>query len=234
MPVEKKQGDRVIGATVNSTGTFIMKAKRWAPKQCWPGSSRWLPTRSAAGRRSRNLPTRSPATSCRSWLRSRSSRSSSGPGSDRNRGSHTLWSMRLPCLSSPAPARWDWLLRCPSWSPWAKERQAACLFKNAEAIEMMKKVDTLVVDKTGTLTLGKPKLVDGPVSTDSMSDPLLYFAASLERGSEHPLAAAIVTGARERGVDRPDATHFRVQDRQRGRRARSRAMRRARQPPAPR
>jgi len=74
------------------------------------------------------------------------------------------------------------------------------LFRNAEAIEMMRKVDTLVVDKTGTLTQGKPKLVSlVPTSSITESD-LLHFAASLERGSEHPLAAAITAGAEERKV----------------------------------
>ena len=75
------------------------------------------------------------------------------------------------------------------------------LFKNAEAIELMRKVDTLVVDKTGTLTEGKPKLV---VSVEPLegfdADELLRLAATLERGSEHPLAAAIVKGAEDRGV----------------------------------
>jgi Cu+-exporting ATPase len=74
------------------------------------------------------------------------------------------------------------------------------LFRNAEAIEMMRKVDTLVVDKTGTLTQGKPKLVSVvPASSITESD-LLHFAATLERGSEHPLAAAITAGAEERKV----------------------------------
>jgi Cu+-exporting ATPase len=74
------------------------------------------------------------------------------------------------------------------------------LFKNAEAIETMRKIDTLVVDKTGTLTLGKPKLT-GVITADSIDESrLLLLAASLERSSEHPLAAAIVSGAVERGV----------------------------------
>jgi Cu+-exporting ATPase len=74
------------------------------------------------------------------------------------------------------------------------------LFRNAEAIEVMRKVDTLVVDKTGTLTEGKPKLMS-VVSTPGFDEqPLLRLAATLERGSEHPLAAAIVNGAKARGV----------------------------------
>jgi Cu+-exporting ATPase len=75
------------------------------------------------------------------------------------------------------------------------------LFRNAEAIEVMRKVDTIVVDKTGTLTEGKPKLVRVVPVEDVAEDDLLRSAASLERGSEHPLAAAITKGAEERGVN---------------------------------
>jgi Cu+-exporting ATPase len=81
-----------------------------------------------------------------------------------------------------------------------KGAMVGVLFKNAEAIEVMRKVDTLVVDKTGTLTLGKPTLVHVKPAEGWDDGRLLRLAASLERGSEHPLAAAIVTGAEERGV----------------------------------
>ena len=81
-----------------------------------------------------------------------------------------------------------------------KGATAGILFRNAEAIEVLRKVDTLVVDKTGTLTEGKPRLVS-VVSEGVVDDAtLLRLAASLERGSEHPLAAAIVAGAADRGV----------------------------------
>src|SRR5690606_38547990 len=74
------------------------------------------------------------------------------------------------------------------------------LFRNAEAIEILRKVDTLVVDKTGTLTEGRPRLVS-VTAVEGMDDSqLLRLAATLERGSEHPLATAIVSGAQERGV----------------------------------
>ena len=73
------------------------------------------------------------------------------------------------------------------------------LFKNAEAIEVMRKIDTLVIDKTGTLTVGKPKLVTvKPVGFDELD--FLSLAASLEQASEHPLAQAIANGAKERGA----------------------------------
>jgi Cu+-exporting ATPase len=74
------------------------------------------------------------------------------------------------------------------------------LFKNAEAVELMRKVDTLVVDKTGTLTEGRPKLVAIQPAEGFDIERLLHFAASLERASEHPLAAAIVQGAEERAA----------------------------------
>jgi Cu+-exporting ATPase len=82
------------------------------------------------------------------------------------------------------------------------------LFKNAEAVEVMKKVDTLVVDKTGTLTEGKPKLVAVEPAEGRDEQTVLYLAASLERGSEHPLAAAIVEGARKRNLTLADAQDF--------------------------
>ncbi len=82
------------------------------------------------------------------------------------------------------------------------------LFKDAEAIEMLRKVDTLVVDKTGTLTQGKPKLVSVVPGDGWDERTVLRFAASLERGSEHPLAAAIVAGASERGNELTTAGEF--------------------------
>ena len=83
------------------------------------------------------------------------------------------------------------------------------LFRNAEAIEVLRKVDVLVIDKTGTLTEGKPRLVT-VVPAGGIGEPaLLRAAGSLERGSEHPLAAAIVKGAEERGVALVEAREFR-------------------------
>ncbi len=81
-----------------------------------------------------------------------------------------------------------------------KGAQLGILFKNAEAIEVLRDVDTLVVDKTGTLTEGKPKLVTAMPAPGAEERDLLHFAASLEKGSEHPLAAAIVAEAQERGL----------------------------------
>jgi Cu+-exporting ATPase len=85
---------------------------------------------------------------------------------------------------------------------------AGVLIKNAEALEIMEKVDTLVVDKTGTLTVGKPKLVAVQVASGFSEEELLRLAASLERASEHPLAEAIVRGAEEKGFKLVKATNF--------------------------
>jgi Cu+-exporting ATPase len=86
--------------------------------------------------------------------------------------------------------------------------QAGVLIKNAEALERFARVDTLIVDKTGTLTLGKPKLVAVLPEAGHDETEVLRLAASLERGSEHPLAEAIVAGAEERGVEMAKAEDF--------------------------
>jgi Cu+-exporting ATPase len=86
---------------------------------------------------------------------------------------------------------------------------AGILMKNAEALEVLEKVDTLVVDKTGTLTEGKPRLVSVVARPGQNEAALLRLAASLERGSEHPLAVAIVSGAQERGSKVAAAQDFR-------------------------
>ncbi|WP_375262517.1 heavy metal translocating P-type ATPase [Palleronia sp.] len=86
--------------------------------------------------------------------------------------------------------------------------QAGVLIKDAEALERMAGVDTLIVDKTGTLTMGKPKLTEVVALGDITETELLSLAAALERGSEHPLAEAIVEGAETRGAARQEATDF--------------------------
>ncbi len=86
--------------------------------------------------------------------------------------------------------------------------QAGVLIKDAEALERMARVDTLIVDKTGTLTEGRPKLTDVLALSDHDEATVLSLAAALERGSEHPLAEAIVEGARERGASVEKASDF--------------------------
>src|ERR1700680_1346017 len=85
---------------------------------------------------------------------------------------------------------------------------AGVLVRNAEALEVLGKVDTLVVDKTGTLTEGKPTLVSVSAAEGQTESDLLRYAASVEQASEHPLAAAIVNGAKGRGIALTAAQEF--------------------------
>ena len=89
-----------------------------------------------------------------------------------------------------------------------KGAMSGILFKNAQAIETMRKVDTLVIDKTGTLTEGKPKLVTILPVEGIDENKLLYFAGSLEQGSEHPLATAIVNGAKDKNITLTKVDNF--------------------------
>jgi Cu+-exporting ATPase len=89
-----------------------------------------------------------------------------------------------------------------------KAASVGVLFRNAEAIELLREVDTLVVDKTGTLTEGRPRLVRAVAAPGFSEDELVRLAAALERGSEHPLAEAIVAGAAERQLALDAATDF--------------------------
>jgi Cu+-exporting ATPase len=86
--------------------------------------------------------------------------------------------------------------------------RAGVLIKNAEALETMEKIDTLVVDKTGTLTVGKPQVVAVDAIGAVSADEVVRWAASLEQGSEHPLASAVVAEAKARGVALAPASDF--------------------------
>ena len=88
--------------------------------------------------------------------------------------------------------------------------QMGILFKNAEALEILHKAEVLVVDKTGTLTEGKPKVIAVEALGDVSADDLLRYAASLEQGSEHPLASAIVGAARAKGLSLAEAADFKA------------------------
>ena len=85
---------------------------------------------------------------------------------------------------------------------------AGVLIRDAEALERFSKVEVLIVDKTGTLTEGRPSLSDALLAEGVSEEDLLSFAAALERGSEHPLAEAIVAGAKERGAEEQESTDF--------------------------
>src|SRR4051812_36002993 len=208
VPAEKGPGDKVTGATVNATGSFVMQAER-------VGSDTVLArivAMVAAAQRSRAPIQRLvdvisawfvPAVLAVAML------------------AFVAWS-----VWGPPPAMGFGLVNavavliiaCPCALGLAtpmsimvgtgRGAQAGVLVRNAEALELMEKLDTLVVDKTGTLTEGKPRLV-GVVPIGGVDEnELLRLVASLERGSEHPLAAAIVKGAEERGLALAAAADF--------------------------
>ncbi|OYV93782.1 MAG: copper-translocating P-type ATPase [Acidobacteria bacterium 21-70-11] len=208
IPVEKAKGERVIGATINGTGSLVIEAKRVGADTLLSQIVRMV----AEAQRSR-APIQKLADQVAGYF---------VPGVVGTAAvTFVVWA-----LWGPQPAMAYALINavavliiaCPCALGLAtpmsimvaagKGATAGVLFKNAEAIEVMRKVDTLVVDKTGTLTVGKPTLVSVVPATGADEGELLRLAASLERGSEHPLAAAIVTGAGERGMTLTDATEF--------------------------
>jgi len=200
LPVEKSSGDKLIGATVNGTGSLLMKAEKVGSDTLLSQIVQMV----ADAQRSR-APIQKlvdivagyfvPVVVFIAVL------------------TFTVWS-----LWGPEPALAYAIINavavliiaCPCALSLAtpvsimvgtgKGAMAGVLIKNAEALEIMQKVDTLVVDKTGTLTEGKPKLVTVKTGQGFSEEEALHLAASLERASEHPLAEAIVQGAEARGT----------------------------------
>jgi Cu+-exporting ATPase len=208
IPVEKHAGDRVVGATVNGTGSLIMRAEK-------VGSETLL------------------AQIVHMVVEAQRSRAPIQKLADIIAGYFVQIVVAIAIITFIV---WAWvgpepryvyalvnavavlIIACPCALGLAtpvsimvamgKGATAGVLFKNAEAIELMRKVDTLVVDKTGTLTIGKPKL-NFVVSSDGYDEKsLLLYASSIERGSEHPLAAAIVEGAQGKGISPKNAESF--------------------------
>ena len=208
IPVEKRPGDQVIGATVNGTGSLIIKAERVGSETLLSQIVQMV----AEAQRSR-APIQKLADRVSAYfvpavivvaIFTFIVWATIGPEP----------SMAYALINAVAVL----IIACPCALGLAtpmsimvamgKGAQAGVLFKNAEAVEVLRDVDTLVVDKTGTLTEGKPKLVTVVPAAGVNERELLRFAASLEKGSEHPLAAAIVSGAQERGVEVVNAQSF--------------------------
>jgi Cu+-exporting ATPase len=199
VPVAKTEGDRVIGATLNGTGSLLVRAEKVGSETLLAGIVRLV----AEAQRSR-APIQRLADVVASWFVPAVVLVAAA--------TFLVWA-----LLGPEPRLAHALLQavavliiaCPCALGLAtpmsilvasgKGAGAGVLFRSAEAIETLRKVDTLVVDKTGTLTRGRPELVS--VEARGIGEPeLLRLVAGLEQGSEHPLAAAIVRGARARGV----------------------------------
>jgi len=208
IPVEKHSGDRVIGATVNGTGSFVMQAERVGAETLLAQIVQMV----GEAQRSR-APIQKLADVVSGYfvpaviliaIATFIVWATFGPEPRMTYG--LINAVAVLIIACPCALG----LATPMSIMVATGRgaQMGVLFKNAEAIEIMRKVDTLVVDKTGTLTEGKPKLVTIAPATGSNEQELLRFAASLERASEHPLAAAIVAGAEERGIELRKADSF--------------------------
>jgi P-type Cu+ transporter len=208
MPVEKEPGDKVTGATVNQTGSVLIEAERVGSETMLARIVEMV----AQAQRSR-APIQGLADRVAGWF-----------------------VPAVIVVAALTFVFWAWLgpdprfayaivnavavliIACPCALGLAtpmsimvgigRGAQAGVLIKNAEAIEAMEKIDTLVVDKTGTLTKGKSRLTSAVV-TDSVNEKeLIAMAAAVEQHSEHPLASAIVAGAKDRRVTIPRVTNF--------------------------
>jgi Cu+-exporting ATPase len=208
IPVSKQPGDRVIGATVNGTGTFLMRAEKVGAETLLSQIIQMV----AEAQRSR-APIQKLADIVSGYF--------VGAVLAIAAVTFVVWAwigpeprMAYALINAVAVL----IIACPCALGLAtpmsimvatgKGAMEGVLFKNAEAIEVMEKVQTLIVDKTGTLTVGKPKLVEIVPSGEQDDRLILYFSASLERGSEHPLASAIVAGAKDKGISLTDAESF--------------------------
>ena len=208
VPVEKQKGDRSIGGTVNATGSFVMRAERVGSETLLAQIVRMV----SEAQRSR-APIQRLADVVASYfvpavfviaIITFIAWSLIGP--EPSMAHAIVNAVAVLIIACPCAIG----LATPMAIMVATGRGAAAgvLIKNAEALEVLEKVDTLVVDKTGTLTEGKPRLTSLIALPSFTQSDLLRMAASLERASEHPLAAAIVSGAKEKGVTFANAEQF--------------------------
>ena len=208
MPVTKRIGDKLIGATLNTNGALVMRSER-------VGAQTVL------------------ASIVQMVVQAQRSRAPMQRMADRVAGYFVVGVVGVAVLTFFA---WGWLGPAPSWvyglinavavliiacpcalglaTPMSimvatgKAATQGVLFRDAAAIENFRKVDTLIVDKTGTLTEGKPRFDRVVAAAGFTDDEVLRLAASLDQGSEHPLADAIVRAARERGLVLDNAEGF--------------------------
>lgn len=200
IPVAKQIGDPLIGATINGTGSLIMRAEKVGAETLLAR----IVSMVAEAQRSR-APIQRLADTVSGYfvpaviavaLVAFAVWALVGP---EPRLAHALVNA-VAVLIIACPCALGLATPISIMVAMGKGAAVGVLFRNAEAIEVMRQVDTLVVDKTGTLTEGKPALVDIEALAPIEEQELLAVAASLERGSEHPLAMAIVQGAEARGV----------------------------------
>ncbi|MFM9971535.1 MAG: heavy metal translocating P-type ATPase [Burkholderiales bacterium] len=208
IPAEKHAGDKVTGATLNGNGSFVMRAERVGAETLLAQIVQMV----SEAQRSR-APIQNLADAVAGWF------VPAVVGIALL--AFIVWSIFGPPPSMAfalATAVSVLIIACPCALGLAtpmsimvgtgRGAQAGVLIRNAEALERLEKIDTLVVDKTGTLTEGKPRLATMLAGDGFTEDMLLANAANLERGSEHPLAAAIVAAAKERNLAAATVTDF--------------------------
>ena len=208
VPVRKQAGDQVIGATLNGTGGLVIRAEKVGADTLLSRIVAMV----ADAQRSR-APIQKLADTVSAWFVPAVVVVAAV--------AFVVWSLIGPeprMAHALVAAVAVLIIACPCALGLAtpmsimvamgRGASMGVLFRNAEAIEVMRQVDTLVVDKTGTLTEGRPELVSVVLHRDLDEQTLLGLAASLERASEHPLGAAIVAGAEARGVRLESASDF--------------------------
>ena len=200
IPVEKQRGDRVTGATINGTGSLVMRAERVGSETVLSQIVRMV----SEAQRSR-APIQRLADVVAGYfvpivvVISVATFIIWGIFGPQPRFAHALVNA-VAVLIIACPCALGLATPMSIMVASGKGATVGVLFRNAEAIEHMRKVDTLVVDKTGTLTEGRPKLVSIVPANGFSEEELVRLAAGLERASEHPLATAIVGGAEQRGI----------------------------------
>jgi Cu+-exporting ATPase len=209
IPVEKEPGARLIGGTVNGTGSLLLRAERVGADTVLAHIVRMVgeaqrsraPIQRLADRVARYFVPAVLVVSVLTfagWLLL---------GSGPDRIGHALVNA-VAVLIVACPCALGLATPMAIMVGTGRGAETGVLIKNAEALEVLHRADTLVVDKTGTLTEGKPRLVAVEAAPGFTTEEVLRLAASLERASEHPLAAAIVRGAEERGVALAEVRDF--------------------------
>ena len=208
IPVEKTAGATVTGGTVNGTGAFVMEARRVGSETLLAQIVRMV----SEAQRSR-APIQRLADTVSGWfvpiviavaVATFVVWAQFGP---EPRLAHALVNA-VAVLIIACPCALGLATPMSIMVGTGRGAEAGVLIRNAEALEILEKVTTIVVDKTGTLTEGRPKVVNVEPRDGIDEATLLHFTASVEHVSEHPLAAAIVAGARERGVALADVRQF--------------------------
>jgi Cu+-exporting ATPase len=208
MPVTRQKDSRVIGGTINKSGSFIMRADKVGRETLLSQIVQMV----ASAQRSR-APIQRLADQVSAWfVPAVIAAAIAAFGAWAMFGPEPRFSYALVAAVSVL------IIACPCALGLAtpmsimvgvgRGAQAGVLIKNAEALERMEKIDTLVIDKTGTLTEGRPKVASVLPASGFDEAQVLKLAASVERGSEHPLAAAIVAAAAERKLELATASDF--------------------------